>query len=156
MRRPMLTVVGILILVMGQGYALADTKTVMIGRRDGGQLLTHIHEGIEMIRKGYSYRIIGDQYSAAAMQLLYIESRKPTRLCAARKVRLYFHLGKNPRTGPTKKLDWLSTEFIGRANLRRLGKLPVYGHGFKTVKASDYIGLCRSKTISCNVRWCGL
>jgi hypothetical protein len=65
MRRPMLTVVGIFILVMGQGYALADTKTVMIGRRDGGQLLAHIHEGIEMIRKGYSYRIIGDQYSAA-------------------------------------------------------------------------------------------
>lgn len=32
---------------------------------------------------------------------------------------------------------------IGAKNLKRLGRLPEYGKGFKTVRASDYLGLCK-------------
>jgi hypothetical protein len=144
------------VFISGQGLAFASSTTVVIERRNGGQLLKHIHQAMVMIRSGYAYRVVGDQYSAAAMQVLYLESRVPVRLCAIRKARLHFHLGKSPRTGKSmKKLDWISTQFIRPQNARRLGKLPDYGEGFKSVKASKFLGLCRSKTLSCNVAWCG-
>jgi|GEM_PF-6671948 len=152
--RPIAIAFLLVTLIAGEG--LAGTKSLMIGRRDGGQLLAHIHEALAMMRSGYKYRIVGDQYSAAAMQVLYIESRDPGRICATPKARLHFHLGRNPQIGNMKKLGLLSTAFIRPRNLKRLGKLPEYGKGFKTVKASAYVGLCRSKTISCNVAWCGL
>jgi hypothetical protein len=144
------------VLFAGQDVACAASKTVMIGRRDGGQLLRHIHQAVAMTRSGYSYRIVGDQYSAAAMQVLYLESRVPARICATQKARLHLHLGKDHRTGKSmRRLGWISIKFIGRRNIRRLGRLPDYGKGYKTVKASDFVGLCRGKTISCNVAWCG-
>lgn len=151
-----LIVIASLLMGLIAGEGLAGTKSLIIGRRDGGQLLAYIHEAMAMMRSGYRYRIIGDQYSAAAMQVLYIEGRDPRRICATAKVKLHFHLGRSPQVGNMKKLGVLSTAFIGPRNLKRLGKLPKYGSGFKTVKASAYVGLCRSKTISCNVAWCGV
>lgn len=151
-----LIVVASLVMAVMAGEGLAETKSLMIGRRDGGQLLAYVHEALAMMRSGYRYRIIGDQYSAAAMQVLYIESRDPSRICATAKAKLHFHLGRSPQLGNMKKLGALSRAFIGPRNLKRLGKLPKYGEGFKTVKASAYVGLCRSKTIDCNVAWCGM
>lgn len=126
---------------------------VKIGLRNGGDLLTHINQATYMMSTGHSYRVVGDQYSAAAMQVLLIESQYPERVCAARNAKLHFHLAFDPITKINmKEPDWYFTAFIRPENLKRLGTLPEYGHGFKTVRASDYLGLCKTKTVNCNVK----
>jgi hypothetical protein len=97
-----------------------------------------------MLRSGKSYHVTADQYSAAAMQVVYLESQMPERICATRRARLHFHLSFDKLTKTAvKELDPALVAFIRPENLKRLGKLPQYGRGFKTVKASDYLGLCR-------------
>lgn len=122
----------------------AEAATVKIGWRPGGDLYTYIAEAFDMLNSGKTYRVTDDQYSAAAMQVVYLENHMPGRICATRNARLNFHLGYDKETGSNmKKLDPVWIAFIGRNNLRRLGKLPEYRKGFKTVRASDYLGLCK-------------
>ncbi|WP_162918952.1 hypothetical protein [Taklimakanibacter deserti] len=122
--------------------ALARSST--IGWRPGGDVYSYIAQALDMIRSGKGYRVTGDQYSAAAMQVVYLESRMPARICASPGAKLNFHLGFDKETKkPMKGLDPVWVAFIGPRNLKRLGKLPAYGKGFKTVKASDYLGLCK-------------
>lgn len=97
-----------------------------------------------MLGSDKSYRVTGDQFSAAALQVVYLENQMPDRICATRKARLHFHLGFDKETGkPMKKPDVVWVTLIGAKNLKRLGRLPEYGKGFKTVRASDYLGLCK-------------
>jgi hypothetical protein len=122
----------------------AFARSSNIGWRPGGDLYAYIAEALDMLRSGRSYRVTGDQYSAAAMQVVYLESHMPRRICAISSAKLHFHLGfDQDARRPMKTLDPVWVAFIGRENLRRLGKLPAYGKGFKTVKASDYLGLCK-------------
>lgn len=122
--------------------ALAVTST--IGWRPGGDVYTHIIQALDMIRSGRSYRVTADQYSAAAMQVVYLKSQIPGRICATRGAKLHFHRGFDRQTNrPIKQLDPVWVAFIRPENLKRLGPLPEYGKGFKTVRASDYLGLCR-------------
>jgi hypothetical protein len=97
-----------------------------------------------MLQSGKSYRVTGDQYSAAAMQVLFIESQFPDRICATKRAKLHFHLGYYVKTKEKMKTpDWMFINFIRPENMKRLGDLPEFGKGFKTVKASDYLGLCK-------------
>jgi hypothetical protein len=131
-------------LLVCQAPALAATKEVRIKRRLGGDLLTHVNEATSMMQSGKSYRVTGDQYSAAAMQVLFIESQFPDRICATKRAKLHFHLPYNPITKEKVKTpDWIFVSFIRPENMKRLGDLPQFGKGFKTVKASDYLGLCK-------------
>jgi hypothetical protein len=57
---------------------------------------------------------------------------------------LHFHIGFDKETKkPLQTLDPVWVAFIRPKNLKRLGKLPAYGKGFKSVKASDYLGQCK-------------
>jgi hypothetical protein len=126
------------------GAAPASARSSNIGWRPGGDLYGYIAEALEMLQSGRSYRVTGDQYSAAAMQVVYLESQMPRRICATSNAKLNFHLGFDKETRRSmKRLDPVWVAFIRPENLRRLGKLPAYGKGFKTVKASDYLGLCK-------------
>ena len=129
--------------ITGEVTALAGNET-KIGRRLGGIFLEHIQEVTTMLQSGKSYRVVGDQYSAAAMQVLFIESQFPDRICATKRVKLHFHLGIDVKTKvKMKEPDWAFISFIRPENIKRLGPLPVYGKGFKTVKGSDFLGLCK-------------
>jgi hypothetical protein len=122
---------------------LDEDRVRNIRMRRGGELIKHINEAARMIASGRSYRVIEDQYSAAAMQVLFVESQVPDRICAGRRAKLHFHLSMNLLTRkPDTKPDWAFVAFIRPENLKRLGKLPQYGKGFKTVQASDFLGLC--------------
>jgi hypothetical protein len=128
--------------LMGASPAVA--RTAEIGFRPGGDVYRHIAEAIDMLKSGESYRVIGDQYSAAAMQVVYLERQMPGRICASPRARLHFHLGFDKEMGRAiTKPDPVWVAFIGRRTLKRLGPLPAYGKGFKTVRASDYLGLCK-------------
>jgi hypothetical protein len=128
--------------VYGSSALAAGSAT--IGFRPGGDVYTYITQALDMLRGGKSYRVIGDQFSAAALQVVYLENQMPGRICASPKAKLHFHLGFDKETGrPMKKPDVVWVTMIGPRNLKRLGKLPEYGTGFKTVKASDYLGLCK-------------
>ena len=133
-----------LAVMLATGPQAARAGSANIGWRPGGDVFTYIVEAAEMLRSGKYYRVTADQYSAAAMQVVYLESQFPDHICATRKARLHFHLGfdKQTRT-PMKEPDPVWVAFIRPENLRRLGKLPQYGKGFKTVRASDYLGLCK-------------
>ena len=134
----------------------ADGKVVKIGQRNGGEILLHISQATYMMSTGNSYRVVADQYSAAAMQVLFIESQYPDRICASPRAKLHFHLAFDPATKTNmKEPNWAFTAFIRPDNLKRLGPLPEYGHGFKTVRAIDYLGRCKTKTTACNVAGCG-
>ena len=143
MRRPA-SAAAILIALAANGVPAHAAGSVAIGFRPGGDVYTYITQALDMLRGGKSYRVIGDQFSAAALQVVYLENQMPGRICATRRARLHFHLGFDRDTGkPMKKPDVVWVALIGPRNLKRLGKLPEYGTGFKTVKASDYLGLCK-------------
>lgn len=128
--------------VYGSPALAAGSAT--IGFRPGGDVYTYITQALDMLRGGKSYRVVGDQFSAAALQVVYLENQMPGRICATPKAKLHFHLGFDKETGrPMKKPDVVWVTLIGPKNLKRLGKLPEYGTGFKTVRASDYLGLCK-------------
>jgi hypothetical protein len=130
--------------VAGSGGEPALAGPSSIGWRPGGDVYTYIAQALDMFRSGRSYRVTGDQYSAAAMQVVYLESKMPGRICASRDAMLHFHLGFDKQARrPMEELDPIWVAFIRPENLRRLGKLPAYGKGFKTVRASDYLGLCK-------------
>ena len=144
MRSRALVAMTVMILLGSQDPSLAATKEVNLKLRLGGDLLTHVNEATRMMESGKFYRVTGDQYSAAAMQVLFIESQFPDRICATRRAKLHFHLAYDPRTKQKmKKPDWVFVSFIRPENLKRLGDLPQFGKGWKTVKASDYLGLCK-------------
>lgn len=127
---------------IGSGQANAASEN--IGFRPGGDLYSYMDQAFGMLKGGRSYRVTGDQYSAAAMQVVYLKNHMPGRICATRNTRLNFHLGYDRDTkAPIEKPDAVWVAFIGQNNLRRLGRLPQYGKGFKTVRASDYLGLCK-------------
>lgn len=131
-------------LVVAGGSGAAFAKSAEIGWRPGGDVYTYIAEALDMLRSGKNYRVTGDQYSAAAMQVVYLEGHMPGRICATRNARLHFHLGFDKQTKTAmKEPDPAWVAFIRPENLKRLGKLPRYGKGFKTVRASDYLGLCK-------------
>jgi hypothetical protein len=136
--------------------ASARPREVWLEQRSGGYLFIYIIAGKQMIASGNRYRVRGDQYSAAAIQALFIEKRHPGRICAAPFPKLHFHKPFNPLTKATMK-DWRKwlVAYIGEANLRRLGPLPEMANGYKTVRATDYLGRCKTKAIACNVTWCG-
>jgi hypothetical protein len=135
---------AVLALLIGQDVALAATEEVQIKRRFGGDIVAHVNEATRMLQSGKSYRVTGDQYSAAAMQVLFIESQFPDRICATKRANLHFHLGYYVNTKEKMKTpDWMFIEFMRPENMKRLGDLPEFGKGFKTVKASDYLGLCK-------------
>lgn len=130
------------LMVYGSPALAAGSAT--IGFRPGGDVYTYITQALDMLRGGKSYRVVGDQFSAAALQVVYLENQMPGRICATPKAKLHFHLGFDKETGrPMKKPDVVWVTLIGPKNLKRLGKLPEYGTGFKTVKASDYLGPCK-------------
>jgi hypothetical protein len=134
----------------------ARPREILLSQRGGGYLFIYAIAGKQMISSGNSYRVRGDQYSAAAIQALLIERQKPGRMCASPFPKLHFHKPFNPITKTTMK-DWRKwlIAFIGKANLERLGPLPDSGKGFKTVRATDYLGRCKTKVVACNVMWCG-
>ena len=135
---------AVMALLAGQHLALAASKDVPIKRRLGGDVVAHVNEATRMIQSGKSYRVTGDQYSAAAMQVLFIESQFPDRICATKRAKLHFHLGYYVKTKEKMKTpDWMFINFIRPENMKRLGDLPEFGKGWKTVKASDYLGLCK-------------
>src|SRR4029453_6027660 len=105
-------------------FALAGSKEVRIGTRAGGYLLVFYVQANHMMYSGNRYRVAGDQYSAAAMQMLFIESRYPRRVCATPMPKLHFHQAFDPVTKrPIKKrsrLYRLFTAFLGKGNLKRL------------------------------------
>jgi hypothetical protein len=147
-------------LLVGHGSpAQAGSKEVRIGDRPGGHLLVYYVQASHMMSSGDRYRVAGDQYSAAAMQVLFIERRHPRRVCASPMAKLHLHQAFDPVTKKTirkrSRLFRLFTAFLGKGNLKRLGPLPEFGQGFKTVRASDYLGRCKTKAIACNVMWCG-
>jgi hypothetical protein len=130
------------LVAIGPGQANAASEN--IGFRPGGDLYSYMDQAFGMLKGGRSYRVTGDQYSAAAMQVVYLKNHMPGRICATRNARLNFHLGYDRETkAPIEKPDAVWVAFIGQNNLRRLGRLPQYGKGFKTVRASDYLGLCK-------------
>lgn len=136
--------VAVLSLMLWQDFALAAAKEVRLRRRLGGDLLTHVNEATRMMQSGKSFRVTGDQYSAAAMQVLFIESQFPDRICATKRAKLHFHLAYDTlHKEKMKAPDWVFVSFIRPENLKRLGDLPQFGKGWKTVKASDYLGLCK-------------
>jgi hypothetical protein len=144
MRWPKMVPIALMALMASQDASLAATKEVKIKRRYGGDVLHHVNEATVMMASGKSYRVTGDQYSAAAMQVLFIDSQFPDRICAAKRAKLHFHLGIYQKTKERMKTpDWIFIKFIRPENMKRLGALPEFGKGFKTVKASDYIGLCK-------------
>jgi hypothetical protein len=136
--------------------ASARPREVLIGERGGGYLFLYVAQAKEMIATGNTYRVREDQYSAAAIQVLYVERRHPERICASPFAKLHFHQPFNPVTRTPLK-DWKRwlLAFIGRANVKRLGPLPVVGETDKTVRAIDFVGRCKTKAIDCNVMWCG-
>lgn len=135
---------ALLIGLVANSIPARAAATATIGFRPGGDVYTYITQALDMLRGGKSYRVIGDQFSAAALQVVYLENQMPGRICANPKAKLHFHLGFDKETGrPMKKPDVVWVTLIGPKNLKRLGKLPEYGTGFKTVKASDYLGLCK-------------
>jgi hypothetical protein len=76
--------------------------------------------------------------------VLFIESQFPDRICATKRAKLYFHLAYDTKHKEKMKApDWVFVSFIRPENLKRLGDLPQFGKGWKTVKASDYLGLCK-------------
>ena len=126
------------------GSSAQAAAPTTIGFRPGGDVYTYIDQAIGMLRGGKSYRVTGDQYSAAALQVIYLENQMPARICATVKAKLHFHLGFDKETGrPMKRPDVVWVALVGAKTLKRLGRLPEYGTGFKTVKASDYLGLCK-------------
>ena len=130
------------LVAIGPGPANAASDN--IGFRPGGDLYSYMDQAFGMLKGGKTYRVTGDQYSAAAMQVVYLKNHMPGRICATRNARLNFHLGYDRETkAPIEKPDAVWVAFIGQNNLRRLGRLPQYGKGFKTVRASDYLGLCK-------------
>lgn len=156
MRLSMMMLGIVLALLAGWPATLVASKEVKIGHRDGGYLLIFISQAAQMLSTRKRYRVVGDQYSAAAMQVLFIERRYPQRICASPMAKLHFHLAFDPVTKSSMKKPtrWF-TAFIGKANLKRLGTLPEFGKGFKTVRATDYLGHCRTKAVACNVMLCG-
>jgi hypothetical protein len=136
---------GVILAVVAPNSPLPTlAHTLNIGWRPGGDVYTYIAEALDMLRGGQSYRVTGDQYSAAAMQVVYLESQMPGRICANRNVTLNFHMGFDKETKkPLQTLDPVWVAFIRPENLKRLGRLPAYGKGFKSVKASDYLGQCK-------------
>jgi len=154
----LVVVLSMLVALVAAQYdsALARPREVLLEQRSGGYLFIYIVAGKQMISSGNSYRVRGDQYSAAAIQVLFIERRDPRRMCASPFAKLHFHKPFNPITKMTMKnwRRWLIA-FIGKANLKRLGPLPDSGKGFKTVRATDYVKRCKTKAIACNVMWCG-
>ncbi len=144
MRWAALVAVAVLSFLVGQDLALAATKEVKIKRRLGGDLLSHVNEATRMMQSGKSFRVTGDQYSAAAMQVLFSESQFPDRICATKRAKLHFHLAYDAKNNEKMRTpDWVFVSFIRPENLTRLGDLPQFGKGWKTVKASDYLGLCK-------------
>ena len=134
---------AVLAAVVAGGPPAALAASANIGWRPGGDVYTYIAQAIDMLRSGRSFRVTGDQYSAAAMQVVYLESQMPERICATPGAKLNFHLGFDKQARKAMKApDSVWVAFIRPENLKRLGKLPEYGKGFKTVKASDYLGLC--------------
>ena len=144
MRWRALVALAVMTLFAGQDLTLAATKEVKLKLRLGGDMVAHVNEATRMMQSGKSYRVTGDQYSAAAMQVLFIESQFPDRICAMKRAKLHFHLAYFPMTKEKMKTpDWAFAAFIRPENLKRLGDLPQYGKGWKTVKASDFLGLCK-------------
>jgi len=144
MRWPAMVTIAVMAFTAGHDPTLAAVKEVKIKRRFGGDVIKHVNEATSMIQSGKNYRVTGDQYSAAAMQVLFIESQFPDRICATKRAKLHFHLGYYTKTKEKMKTpDWTFVNFIRPENLKRLGDLPQFGKGFKTVKASDYLGLCK-------------
>jgi len=144
-RRPYrLLLAGALLALTTLPCGPAYAARVDIGFRPGGDVYTHIAQALDMLRSGRSYRVTGDQYSAAAIQVVYLKSKMPGRICATRGATLNFHLGFDKDTGSSmQKPDIVWVKLMGPETLRRLGPLPEYGKGFKTVRASDYLGLCK-------------
>lgn len=144
MRLPARMTVALMVLAASQIPALALSKEVKIKRRYGGDVVAHVNQATRMMQGDTTYRVVGDQYSAAAMQVLFIESQFPDRICATKRVRLHFHLALYTKTKEKmKEPDWLFINFIRPENMKRLGDLPQFGKGYKTVKAIDYLGLCK-------------
>jgi hypothetical protein len=145
MRWRVVMAVAVIGLLAHQGVAhAAAVKDVRLKLRLGGDVVAHINEATRMMESGKNYRVVGDQYSAAAMQVLFIESQFPDRICATKRAKLYFHLGFYTKTKEKMKTpDWMFSNFIRPENLKRLGNLPQFGKGWKVVKASDYLGLCK-------------
>jgi hypothetical protein len=144
MRWPAPIAIAMLTLLVGENSTIAAGTDVNIKRRFGGDIVAHVNEATRMMQTGKTYRVTGDQYSAAAMQVLFIESQFPDRICATKRAKLHFHLGYYTKTHEKMtNPDWMFTNFIRPENMKRLGDLPQFGKGFKTVKASDYLGLCK-------------
>lgn len=143
MSRWRLVASAVLIAVAAHGPPAHAAGSATIGWRPGGDVYTYIAQALDMLRSGKNYRVTSDQYSAAALQVVYLKNQMPDRICATRSARLHFHLGFDKATHkPMNEPDVVWVALVGPDNLKRLGKLPEYGHGFKTVKASDYLGLC--------------
>jgi hypothetical protein len=157
MRRLVVALGALATLIAAQcDLAAARSGEVWIGQRQGGYLAIYVVKGKNMISSGKHYRVRGDQYSAAAIQVLFVERRDPDRICASPLAKLYLHQPFDPTTKKTIKNSrrWLMT-LIGRANMKRLGPLPEVGMGLKTVRATDYLGRCKTKAVACNVADCG-
>lgn len=115
-----------------------------LDRRPGGLLLAHWYEAMFLLASGDYIEVLNDQYSAAAMQVLYIKSKAPDRICSFPGVNLHFHLPYNALTKEAiEEPNWLFKAFIQPKNLERLGTLPQFGMGWKTVKAVDFLGQCK-------------
>jgi hypothetical protein len=54
---------------------VAGSKEVKIGERFGGDMLLHVNQATYIMQTGNHYRVVGDQYSAATMQVVFIESQ---------------------------------------------------------------------------------
>jgi hypothetical protein len=157
MYRPVIVLCAVAVLMVTQGNsALARPREVWLTERSGGYFFVYMILGKRMIESGKSYRVREDQYSAAAIQVLYVKRWAPDRICASPIAQLHFHQPFDPATKTTIKgaRKWL-VEFIGRANLKRLGPLPNVDEGDKTVRATDYLGQCKTKAVACNVTYCG-
>jgi hypothetical protein len=157
MRRLVVVLCALAALMAAQSdLASARPGEVLIGERAGGYLFLYIAQAKEMIATGNSYRVREDQYSAAAIQVLYVERRRPDRVCASPLAKLHFHQPFNPITkAPLKGSKRWLLAFIGAANLERLGPLPKAGQTDETVRATDFVGSCKTKAIACNVMYCG-
>src|SRR5262245_53839742 len=90
-----------------KGLAMAGPSETTLGWRPGGDLLKHVNQATKMIQSGKHYRVVGDQFSAAAMQVLFIESQFPERICASKRAKLHFHLAMDTTTKQKMKVpDW--------------------------------------------------
>jgi hypothetical protein len=157
MYRPFTVFCAVAALIATQGGpALARPREVWLENRSGGYFFVYMILGKRMIESGTSYRVREDQFSAAAIQVLYVKRWAPDRICASPIAKLHFHQPFDPTTRRTMKdsRKWL-VAFIGKAYLRRLGPLPELGKGFKSVRATDYLGQCKTKAVACNVTYCG-